>query len=166
MASDSSVLAVVSSSGARESKLLPSITSRIQTSPCEGKGTFSNDKRQAGWLCFSPAAARVRTGLPFPPWGGAVNQVFAFGADAPLLVRSIFAAATDGRPSVTFTYLTMMNAIQVNCAAWTARATLDTTTVDVWDRMMNTNVRGPFLLVQVGCWCLLTGDTHAWQTRE
>ncbi|CBN78054.1 conserved unknown protein [Ectocarpus siliculosus] len=36
----------------------------------------------------------------------------------------------------------------VNCAAWTARATLDTTTVDVWDRMMNTNVRGPFLLVQ------------------
>ncbi|CAM9503348.1 unnamed protein product [Pylaiella littoralis] len=36
----------------------------------------------------------------------------------------------------------------VNCAAWTARATLDTTTVDIWDRMMNTNVRGPFLLVQ------------------
>ncbi|CAM9110797.1 unnamed protein product, partial [Hapterophycus canaliculatus] len=36
----------------------------------------------------------------------------------------------------------------VNCAAWTARATLDSTTVDVWDRMMNTNVRGPFLLVQ------------------
>lgn len=36
----------------------------------------------------------------------------------------------------------------VNCAAWTARATLDTTTVDVWDRMMNTNVRGPFLLIQ------------------
>eukprot|EP00904_Undaria_pinnatifida_P007461 jgi/Undpi1/3845/HiC_scaffold_16.g07214.m1 len=36
----------------------------------------------------------------------------------------------------------------VNCAAWTGRATLDTTTVDVWDRMMNTNVRGPLLLVQ------------------
>ncbi|CAM9675388.1 unnamed protein product [Laminaria digitata] len=36
----------------------------------------------------------------------------------------------------------------VNCAAWTARATLDTTTVDVWDRMMNTNVRGPLLLIQ------------------
>lgn len=48
---------------------------------------------------------------------------------------------------------------QVNCAAWTARATLDTTTVDVWDRMMNTNVRGPFLLVQVRC--SLTGDVYS-----
>ena len=47
-------------------------------------------------------------------------------------------------------YPLALKCLQVNCAAWTARATLDTTTVDVWDRMMNTNVRGPFLLVQVG----------------
>lgn len=43
----------------------------------------------------------------------------------------------------------LFGARQVNCAAWTARATLDSTTADVWDLMMNTNVRGPFLLVQV-----------------
>lgn len=39
--------------------------------------------------------------------------------------------------------------LQVNCAATTERATLDSTTVECWDRIMNTNVRGPFLLTQV-----------------
>lgn len=40
---------------------------------------------------------------------------------------------------------------QVNCAATSERATLDSTTVECWDRIMNTNVRGPFLLTQVMC---------------
>lgn len=85
--------------------------------------------------------------------------------------RCVF-AAIDGRPSAICTIqfsstipTYMLWSVQVNCAAWTARATLDTTTVDVWDRMMNTNVRGPFLLVQVGCF-LLVGDGYSWQTRK
>ncbi|CAM9951314.1 unnamed protein product [Ascophyllum nodosum] len=44
----------------------------------------------------------------------------------------------------------LMGAIDglVNCAATTERATLDTTTIEIWDRVMNTNVRGPFLLTK------------------
>ena len=36
----------------------------------------------------------------------------------------------------------------VNCAGWTARGNLETTTPQLWDDMMAVNARAPFLLTQ------------------
>jgi NAD(P)-dependent dehydrogenase (short-subunit alcohol dehydrogenase family) len=38
--------------------------------------------------------------------------------------------------------------VLVNCAAYTVRGTIVDTEVDLWDEMMNVNVRAPFLLMQ------------------
>jgi NAD(P)-dependent dehydrogenase (short-subunit alcohol dehydrogenase family) len=38
--------------------------------------------------------------------------------------------------------------VLVNCAGYTARGTIVDTTVELWDDMMNINVRAPFLLMQ------------------
>jgi NAD(P)-dependent dehydrogenase (short-subunit alcohol dehydrogenase family) len=86
--------------------------------------------------------------------GRTVADGEALAADLGGAGRAIFVAADLTRPEdcaravdATVAAFGRLDVL-VNNAAWTARGTVETTTVEEFDRMMALNLRAPFLLVQ------------------